>query len=171
MKKIIYIILGIFALIFISTSLSSCNMSVTAVAYTRFVSSGTDYVYYSSDAYGTVHGQIEVYKDEEEFNSTYPIADIEFRFSRCLGADVLDDYKYTLVDLSYKPLYLIVYIYKGSERYSPDKSLYFNGKILTPSIINDNDTLLSYTYEKIELKRTNPKGKINNEKVNIIEYK
>ena len=167
MKKL-FLVLSIFVVLI---TLSSCIRGVTAVAYTRFEGDEGDYLYYSSDAYGMTHGQIEVYKSEEEFNATYSIADIEFRFSRCLGADVLDDYKYTLVDLSHKPVYVTIYIYKLSDRYSQDKSIYINGKVVTPSNVYVGDTLLAYTYENLSLKRTNPNGKIKNDRVNVIEYK
>ena len=169
-KKIIALILGMVGvcLCFVACA----DIGVTPVAYTRFAGEGEQYFYYSSDVYGLEHGQIEVYKDEASFNDTYPIADLSFRFRRCLGADTLDDYQYTLVDLSNKKVYLSVSIYKGSEIYSADKKIYLNGVALTPTSTWDSDILSVLTFENItSFVRTNPNGKMDKTKVNTIEYK
>lgn len=168
MKKLALVLMGIL----LCFSLSACGEKVTPVAYTRFAAVGSQYVYYSSDVYGLEHGQIEVYKDEEEFGSNYPSVDITFKFSRCLGADTLNDVKYTLVDLSNKGVYLTVYILKSSEIYSADKKIYLNGVALVPTSTWEGDTLISFTYEGISsFARTNPNGKIDDSKVNTLEYR
>lgn len=167
MKRIIAFVF----LVSICLCLVACGNGVTPVAYTRFVPEGDQYVYYSSDVYGLEHGQIEVYKDEDAFNATYAVTDISFSFGRCLGADMLDDCKYTLVDVS-KKVYLTVSINKGSEVYSADKKIYLNGAELTPTSTWEGDVLLSLTYEEVTaFVRTNPNGKIDNSKVNTLEYK
>ena len=166
-KRIIVFVL----LVSICLCLVACGTGVTPVAYTRFVPEGEQYVYYSSDVYGLEHGQIEVYKDEDEFKATYAVTDISFSFRRCLGADTLDDNKYTLVDVS-KKVYLTVSINKQSEVYSADKKIYLNGEALTPTSTWEGDILLCLTYEDITaFVRTNPNGKIDNSKVNTLEYK
>ena len=167
MKRIIAFVF----LVSICVCLVACAGGVTPVAYTRFVAEGAQYVYYSSDVYGLEHGQIEVYKDEDEFNATYAVTDLSFSFGRCLGADTLDDNKYTLVDVS-KKVYLTVSINKQSEVYSADKKIYLNGEALTPTSTWEGDILLSLTYEDLmAFVRTNPKGKIDSSKVNTLEYK
>ena len=168
MKRIIAFLF----LVSICLCLVACGNGVTPVAYTRFVPEGDQYVYYSSDVYGLEHGQIEVYKDEDAFNATYAVTDLSFSFERCLGADTLEDCKYTLVDVSKKKVYLTVYINKESEIYSADKNIYLNGEVLTPTSTWEGDVLLSLTYEDVTaFVRTNPNGKIDNSKVNTLEYK
>lgn len=168
MKRIIAFVF----LVSICVCLVACAGGVTPVAYTRFVPEGAQYVYYSSDVYGLEHGQIEVYKDEDEFNATYAVTDISFSFGRCLGADTLDDTKYTLVDVSKKKVDLTVSINKQSEVYSADKKIYLNGEALTPTSTWEGDILLCLTYEGVTaFVRTNPNGKIDSSKVNTLEYK
>ena len=119
MKRIIY--LGVLS----SLMLAACGgESVTPVAYTRYVSSGSQYVYYSSDMYGAVHSQIEVFKNEEEFKKDYGQPELEFRFYRILGKDTLNEVDYTLVDVSSSNIEMTAYIHKDSEIYSATKGVY-----------------------------------------------
>ena len=166
MKKIIS-----FLCLLTSLSLTSCGESVVPVAYTRYASSGTQYVYYSSDVYGLEHGQIEVYKDIDEFNSTYPIADVVFRFNRCCGADDIDEYRYTLVDLSKKNRHFDIDIYKESDIYDANKHVYLNGEQLTPEYTYESDVLVVLTFENENFIRTNPNGHLDKSKINTLEYK
>ena len=159
--------------VFASLFLSACKgngKEVTPVAYTRFISSGTQYVYYSSDAY---YEQIKVYKDEDEFNAQYGIVDIIFNFERCLGSDVLEDgYRYTLVDITDNKEDIIVSIYKTSSIYDAEKKIYLNGTALTPVRVDEDTTLLTFIYNDItSFIRTNPNGEIDETKVNTLEYK
>ena len=168
MKKAVTVLL-----LLSSLSLFSCNVgeTIAPVAYTRFISTGTQYVYYSSDVYGLEHGQIEVYKDIDEFNSTYPIADLVFRFHKCLGADDIDEYRYTLVDLAKKARYFDVDIYKVSDVYDTNKHIYLNGNQLIPDNVYESDVLSILTFENSSFIRTNPNGQLDKSKTNTLEYK
>ena len=164
MQKSIYLLSFISALL-----LSSCG--VTPVAYTSFKASGTQHVYYSSDMYGLTDAHIEVYKNKEEAEKEYKTPDLKFTFTRCLGVDTLNKVKYTLVDLSQKGLEMCVDIYKDAEIYSASKKIYLNGKALTPYTKSDSSTILVLRYKNLDFVRTNPNGKITNNKVNTLEYK
>ena len=164
--------LALFVLVIVLTlSFVACAASVTPVAYTRYIVSGEQYVYYSSDVYGLEHGQIEVWKNKEESEMQFGIADLCFRFTKCLGADDLDDYRYTLVDLSNKTADFKVDIYKGSDIYDENKKIYLNGEELTPVDTYNSDVLLILTFENVNFIRTNSNGSIDNTKVNTLEYK
>ena len=167
MKKLALLVL----IIVLAFSLVACGASVTAVAYTRFVTSGEEYVYYSSDVYGLDHGQIEVWENKEASEEQFKVTDLCFRFTKCLGADDLDDYRYTLVDLSNKTVDFEVDIYKGSVLYDENKKIYLNGEELTPSDTYNSDVLLILTFKNVNFIRTNSNGSIDNTKVNTIEYK
>ena len=166
-------ILSVFALILFAAVLTSCGLIVTPVAYTRFEATGTQYVYYSSDEYGLTEGQIEVYKDENEFKDEYGIADLEFHFTDCYGKDYLGEYWYTPVSLKNFPVELTVNIWKDSPNYSADKQIYLNGEALVPDQTDDLETIKALTFHKMEehLIRTNYLGQLDEEAVNVIEYK
>lgn len=167
MKKILLFIISLF----IVFSLSACGEGVTPVAYTRFIPYGEQYVYYSSDVYGLEHGQIEVLKSKEESERQFASFDLNFRFTRCLGADNIDDYRYTLVDLSNKKVDFHVDINKNAEIYSAEKKIYLNGVALTPTDTWDGDVLLGLTFEDVSFIRTNTNGTLDSAKTNTIEYK
>lgn len=172
MKKIIITLVGSLVIFLMTISLLSCGKKFAVVAYTRYIENNeSQYIYYSADVYGYTHGQIEVYKDLDEFNSTFSIADLVFRFSKCLGADEIEGKKYTVVDLSKKTLYFQVEIYKESDLYSTDKAVYLNGEKLTPDSTFDGDTLLIYHYYKVNFTKSNPKGILDYSKTNTLEYK
>ncbi len=163
MKKLsVYICLVLLALL-----VTSCSELVTPVAYTRYETTGTQYAYYSADMVGV---QLAVYKDEEEFNAEFPISDIEFSFFRCLGADTLDDEKkYTLVDLSDGITHTTVYINK--DYYSHSKSIFLNGQACEPDKKEEFEFFWALTFETLPLVRTNLHGRINQEAVNVLQYK
>ncbi len=94
-----------------------------------------------------------------------------FDFGRCLGRDELDDVSYTLVDMSTTPIYMSLLVYKDSPLYGETKKVYLNGKALTPSNTADEVKFVRYNFDSIDLKRTNPKGKIDKSAVNSLEYK
>lgn len=161
MKKLsVYICLVLLALL-----VTSCSELVTPVAYTRYETTGTQYAYYSADMVGN---QISVYKDEAEFKSWMPIADIEFSFNECHGADDLDGTMYTLVDVTHGKSYLTVYI--NQDFYGENKRIRLNGKIQVPDKEEFLDPLYVLTFDRFPLVRTNPTGIIDPEAVNVIEY-
>lgn len=161
-----------------SLMLSSCslgNEAVVPVAYTRFIASGEQYVYYTSYVYSTPNGHIQVWKDYEESQTQFGITDILFTFLKCYGADDLDDNRYILVDLSNKTVDFTVNIYKNSDVFDINKKIYLNNNALTPSQTygadNKSDPLLILTFTGITFVRTNENGQIDNNKVNTLEYK
>ena len=167
MKKILIPVAAILVLM-----LTSCIEPVTPVGYTRFNAEGSQYVYYSADMYGLTEGQIEVYKDEAEFNDEFGIADLQFIFSpRCCGADNLDETSYVLVDLTRGTADMTVYLYKAAAIYDPSKKIYLNGTELVPDSTYDGETLVSLTFENLNFTRTNPNGRIDSAAVNVLEYK
>ena len=148
---------------------------VTPVAYTRFVSSGTQYVFYTSYVYATANGHIQVWKDYEESQRQFGSMDIMFTFSKCDGADDLDGNRYILVDLSDKTVDFTVDILKSSDIFDVNKKIYLNGEALTPSQIDgadsESDPLYILTFTDIAFTRTNVGGKLDSEKTNRLEYK
>lgn len=166
-------ILSVFALILFAAMLTSCGLFVTPVAYTRFDATGTQYVYYSSDEYGLTKGQIEVYKDEDEFKDEYGIADLEFHFHDCYGRGEFGDTYYTVVSLKNRPVFLTVYLWKGSPNYSVEKQIFLNGEALVPDSVNDLDETKALHFDNLEGKliRTNNFGQLDEEAVNVIEYR
>ena len=166
MKKALFFV----SLILLAFVVTSCSEMVVPVAYTRYKTTGDQYAYYSADMVGI---QLSVYKDEEEFKKEewLSIADIEFSFNRCCGADTLDDgNRYTLVDLSKGITYTTVYINKENF-YSESKSIFLNGEKCVPDKKEVGDTLVILTFNELPYERTNKHGRINQEDVNIIEYK
>ena len=162
MKKALLVV----TLILLAFLATSCSELVTPVAYTRFVTYGTQYAYYSADMVGI---QLAVYKSVDEFMSQFPIADIEFSFYRCLGADTLEDEKYTLVDLSDGITPLTVYINK--DYYSPSKAIFLNGNVCVPESADEYETMWILHFEDLPLARTNLHGIIDQGAVNVLEYR
>ena len=161
MKKLfVYICLIMLALL-----VTSCSELVTPVAYTRYKTTGTQYAYYSANMVGN---QISVYKDESEYKYEYGIADIEFSFNECHGADDLDGTMYTLVDVTHGKSYLTVYI--NQDFYGENKRIRLNGQIILPDSDEFLDPLHVLTFNKFPLVRTNKHGIIDPEAVNVIEY-
>ena len=162
MKKALLVV----TLILLAFLATSCSELVTPVAYTRFVTHGTQHAYYSADMVGI---QLAVYKSVDEFMSQFPIADIEFSFYRCLGADTLEDEKYTLVDLSDGITPLTVYINK--DYYSPSKAIFLNGNVCEPESADEYETMWILHFEDLPFVRTNPHGIIDQGAVNVLEYR
>lgn len=163
MKKALLVV-TLILLVFLATS---CSELVTPVAYTRFVTHGTQHAYYSADMVGI---QLAVYKSVDEFMSQFPVADIEFSFYRCLGSDTMDDEnRYTLVDLSDDITYTTVYINK--DYYSSSKSIFLNGQVCVPDSADEYDSIWALTFESLPFVRTNPHGIIDQGAVNVLEYR
>ena len=159
-----------------SLALTGCtNDGVTPVAYTRFISSGTQYVFYTSYVYATANGHIQVWKDYEESQRQFGSMDIMFTFTKCDGADDLDGNRYILVDLSDKTVDFTVDILKSSDIFDVNKKIYLNGEALTPSQTDgadsESDPLYILTFTDITFTRTNTGGKLDGTKVNTLEYK
>lgn len=159
-----------------SLALTGCtNDGVTPVAYTRFISTGTQYVFYTSYVYATTNGHIQVWKDFEESERQFGSMDIMFTFSKCDGADDLDGNRYILVDLSDKTVDFTVDILKSSDIFDVNKKIYLNGEALTPSQTDgadsESDPLYILTFTDITFIRTNTGGKLDGTKVNTLEYK
>ena len=166
MKKLsVLAVLAASVLLFVS-----CGLFVAPVAYTRFDSQTSQYVYYSSDVYGVTEGQIEVYKDAEEFNAQFGIPDLEFHFGKCMGADDVDGTRYILVSLR-RGFESDFTVYVLNEVYSSGKHFYLNGTALVPDRIDPYDTITAYTFSKVPFKRTNPDGMLHTDIVNVLEYK
>ena len=91
-----------------------------------------------------------------------------------MGADTLDDYKYTLVAVAEKNLEMTVYIYKSAETYSADKKIYLNGAELTPSTTNDGSLTfedLTLDVKSAVLKCVNGQSvRLNEKELRIMEY-
>lgn len=157
--------------------LMGCNgngESVAPVAYTRFVSSGTQYVVYTTSMYPTANGHIQVWKDEAEAEREFASMDLMFTFDKILGPDEIDGTKYTLVDVANGKTNFTVDILKSSDIYDVDKRIYLNGEALTPTTTYGNEEsepLLILTFEDVSFIRTNSGGHIDNSKVNTLEYK
>lgn len=154
--------------------LSSCgDLGVVPVAYTRFVSSGTQYVYYTSYVYRTGYYHIVVWKDKAESERQFSSPDITFSFGKTCGADDVEDLRYMLVDLSYKPLDMQVNISKSAAIYSASKKIYLNGVALTPTSTygEESDPLVIWTFDNPAFVRTNPNGQMDYTKLNTLEYK
>lgn len=144
--------------------LTSCDASVTPVAYTRFDATGSQVVVYTTQELGN---NILVYADAGETSD--PI--MEFQFNRCLGPDELNGKKYTVVALDdNQDLYILV----DRVYYPVLKDFYLNGTKLIPTDQYDyGDRTEAYFFKSIgnRLQRTNPNGSINPDLVNYIEYK
>lgn len=151
--------------------LASCAEPVTPVAYTRFEATGEQFVYYSSVM---ALDQITVYKNKAACENKEG-ADITFDFIRCLGRDELNDVPYILVDVSYDEVSMDVTVIKNSSMYDKDKDFYLNGTKLVPTqVIGKNDdeyNFVMYCFRNVDFVRTNPRGHIDDTKVNVIEYK
>jgi len=165
MRKISLLLL-IAASLFCISFLASCTEPVTPVAYLRINTTGDQVAYYSSSAYSE---QMKVYKNQAEFDDPYGVADITLQFGKCLGRDVLNDVAYGLVDLSDKPVYMTAYV--SSETYSPSKGFYLNGSAIVPDEVDTSGVLIMYSFNDLDLIRTNPNGHIDSEAVNVLEYR
>lgn len=140
--------------------LVSCSEFVSPVAYTRYETTGSQVVFYTSHEVGT---QIEVYEDASEEAELL----MEFSFTRCLGRDELEDVEYTLVDVKYHPSLNVTVKY-----YDNSKDFYLNGTKLIPDDEVCEGVYKTYFYNEITgFNRTNPNGYINPALVNVIEYK
>ena len=164
--------LVLFALVLFVALLSSCGLFVTPVAYTRFEPVGDQYVYY--DSYEYIH-QVQVFKDEDEFKKdpAFRITDLEFNFTDCYGRDEINGDYYTVVSLKHKSVNLTVNIDKSSPNYSASKNLYLNGSLLVPddTYVTENVEILTFYNLQKKLVRTNSKGHLDPEAVNVIEYR
>ena len=149
--------------------LASCGEAVTPVAYTRFETTGEQFVYYSSVM---VLDQMTVYKNYAACENKEG-ADITFNFIRCLGRDELNEVPYILVDVSYKEVSMDVTVMKDSPMYGASKEFYLNGTKLVPSqkIDEDEYNFVMFCFRDVDFVRTNPHGRIDDTKVNVIEYK
>lgn len=157
--KRIHILASLIVVLSAALLLSCVVEPVTPVAYTRFDTSADLTVYYTSNMY---YDQIVARKDD--FNV------YTFSFPRCLGADVMEGRKYTLVDVSRNPDMYVTIL--STSEYSPSKSFYLNGQKLVPSEINEFEFGASYRFMDIDgFIRTNPGGTLYPDKVNYIEYK
>ena len=167
MKKFIIGAMAILMLLI----LASCGETVTPVAYTRFETTGEQFVYYSSVM---ALDQITVYENKAACENKEG-ADITFDFIRCLGRDELNDVPYILVDVSYDEVSMDVTVIKNSSMYDKDKDFYLNGTKLVPTqVIGKNDdeyNFVMFCYRDVNFVRTNPHGHIDANKVNVIEYK
>lgn len=143
--------------------LTSCDASVTPVAYTRFDATGSQVVVYTTQELGN---NILVYADAGKTSD--PI--MEFQFNRCLGPDELNGKKYTVVALDdNQDLRITVKM----EYYSITKQFYLNGTPIPTTEDHDEGSIHVYFFKSIgnRLQRTNPNGSINPDLVNYIEYK
>lgn len=149
-------ILAFITIVVLVTLLTSCEDSVTPVAYTRVdVAEGLD-VEYTTNMY---FKQIMVYDGEDTV--------MTFSFTRCTGHDVLGGKDYTLVDLTDTP-YLDVFVYGI---YEDSKHFYLNGELLEATVSADGVNA-GYHIDTIDnFIRTNPNGQIDENKVNVIEYR
>ena len=165
MKKFIIGAMAILMLLI----LASCGETVTPVAYTRFETTGEQFVYYSSVM---ALDQITVYKNKAACENKEG-ADIMFDFIRCLGRDELNDVPYILVDVSYKEVNMDVIVIKDSPMYGASKAFYLNGTKLVPDQVIDEEgyNFVMFCYRNVDFVRTNPHGHIDDTKVNVIEYK
>lgn len=147
--------------------LTSCVEPVTPVAYLKIATTGDQVVYYSSDAYNS---QMKVYKNQVEFEKEYGIADIVFQFRRCLSRDELNGEIYGIVDISQKPVYMTVSV--NSDVFNPSKSFYLNGsKLVEDETDFTGDYIKIYHFDNLDLRRTNPHGKLDPDAVNVLEYR
>ncbi len=159
----------IFALVVLALVLTSCGASDAPVAYTRFEPSGDQYIYFSTNPYGSQNGQMSVYTSKEAcMNEETPL--IEFHFGYCLGSDLNPDdgFRYTLVDLSEKRVWMAVYVNKSV--YNQDYRIYLNDVALN-GVVTDEDEFYVLHYYSVNLTRTNPYSKIDYSRVNKLEYK
>ena len=165
--KIVSVVLSLFAVISLFP-LSACQKEkVVPAAWVKLVSD-RGYAVYTTDMYGYTDAHIYLYTDEtcEEV-----MLKIEFT-PRILGPETVDGVKTTLVDLSYDPYTMYVYVYKTAEIYSEEKEVYLNGKKLTPAYEERTASpyFITLQYVNFGLVRGNPNGKINGV-INTIEYK
>ena len=75
--------------------------------------------------------------------------------------------------LKNRPVFLTVYLWKGSPNYSAEKQIFLNGEALVPDSVNDLDETKALHFDNLEGKliRTNNFGQLDEEAVNVIEYR
>lgn len=157
--------------------LSSCDFGVLPVGYIRYYGESSEYVTYSSDMYGIMEAHITVWKDKEESEKDFASPWIEFRFNKSAGVDTINEVPYLLADISGNYYSLDVTVTKkDNPLYGEDKAIYLNGEpILLDSnshnSVNDYENIISFHFEDYGIIRTNPDGKIDETKVNVLEYK
>ena len=161
MKKSLIIVL--FALL-LFTSCQNGPGLVTPVAYTRFETTGDQYVSYSSHKY---FNQLVVWKNKAESEAQFGISDLSFSFGECCGADNLEGKRYTLVKMSSCDFRVVI----NSEVYDSSKSIYLNGTALVPDNSVTYETFTTLEFNHPAFVRTNPGGTVDKNKVNVLEYK
>lgn len=136
----------------------------TAGAWVALKSEG--YVVYTSYKYPTSHSHIVLWESKEKAQESFATPSLEITFyPGILAPDEVNGEKTTVVDLSGRYHDMQVYVDKSSSIYDANKSIYLNGKKLTPTYTNDLDNLLSLMFENFEIS----KGTSDN--INYIEYK
>lgn len=168
-SKIVPILVVLVLALTLSCSLVACNGGVVPVAWVALDADG--YIVYTSYMYATSHGHIQWWESEEDANAQFGTEFIMITFyPRACGADTVNDVRTILVDVGDSYLMMSVSINKGKASYDPNKHLYLNGEMLTPTRINDLDTMLFWEFESPKLVRGNPGGRSNGY-VNHLEYK
>ena len=157
------------SVVFVLLLLCSCGDKVTPVAYTGYKASGTQYVSYYTQMSGSSYGHIAVFKDEEEAHKEFGSPDLYIQFFKISGVDVVDGQKYTLVDISLKPVVMTVAV--QSSVYSASNKMYLNGTAIDPLSVNEGGSLVFLEYTDVPLLRTKKNGKIDYKVVNLLEYK
>ena len=161
-KKFLFLSLILAVLVSIPAFLTGCGTKCAWVALK--VDSG--YVYYTSYKYPTSHSHIVLWESEEEAQEEYANPSMEITFYPCImGPDTINEEKATIVDLSQRYHDMEVAIYKDSSIYDTSKSVYLNGKKLTPTRTNDYDNMIFFWFENYEISA----GTSDN--INYIEYK
>ena len=171
-----------FVSILVSTLvLASCKESVVPVAAVTFKTVDEQAVRYSADvSYAYPH--IYVYENESLIpnpeDPKYVDNGILYRldcenasilyisFNKNMGRDEIYNTTVMYVDITHTA-YMSAYLKKT---YSIEKFLYLNGIKLVPSTTTDLTTEIHYTFDFVNLKRTNPGGVIQNI-INTLELK
>ena len=167
--SLIVSILAVFVTVVLACSLVACDGGVVPCAWVTLDAEG--YVVYTSYVYATSHGHIQLWESEEDANAQFGTEFIMITFyPRAMGSETVNDVRTILVDIGDNYLMMSVSINKTKASYDPNKRLYLNGELLTPTRVNDLDTLLFWEFESPKLVRGNPGGRANGY-VNHLEYK
>jgi len=184
MKKLVCAV--VLAVVFLLVlPLSSCaGSNVTPVALVGYKAQGDEFAYYDSVM---VADHVYVFESADDFPvaadydqpadfrlACFDASFLRIRYKRILGSENVDGQTFHYVDVA--DWYMVeVAVEKDSPLYSPQKSVYLNGKKLAATgkhdSVYESDLLVIFHFEDCGLARSNVGGTIHTDVVNLIEYK